>query len=152
MSQPNRTPQLRICSLSIPALGANGQSVLSHPSTEMDRCLEQLARRWRDRALYIRCATPRQLRTRHAFLAFRTSWAPSLGAFFVACFAFCAMLKCSEFFTGFDAAASQSGVSRVRPRFRSGFVRIAVFGATGRARPSPSPLERDWKSKVARAL
>src|SRR5215467_8412893 len=43
----------------------------------------------------------------HRLLALRTF----LGPFFVACFAACAMLKCSSFLPDLSAAASQSGVS-----------------------------------------
>src|SRR5712671_4104424 len=82
-----------------------------------------------------------QLRTRHAFLALRTF----LGAFFVACFAFCAMLNSSSVLPALIAASSQRGVSPRPAQVSLRFSGLRYFGATGPRTPSPSPLERNWE-------
>src|SRR5260221_10373559 len=113
----------------------------THPSTENRiAALEQLAAQM-GVIPHFTSGAPRQgqLRTPHAFLALRTF----LGAFFVACFAFCAMLKCSSFLPALIAAASQRGVSPRPAQVSLGFSGLRYFGATGPR--TPSPLERNWE-------
>jgi 2,4-dienoyl-CoA reductase-like NADH-dependent reductase (Old Yellow Enzyme family) len=70
-----------------------------------------------------------QLRTRHRFLAPRAF----LGAFFVACLAVWAMLKCSSFLPALIAAASQRGFNPRPAQVSLGFSGLRYFAATGRA-------------------
>src|SRR5262249_38325822 len=76
-------------------------------------------------------------RTPHLLLALRTF----LGPLLVACFAVCAMLKCSSFLPALIAAASQSGFSPRPAQVSLGFSGLRYFGATGPRAPTLNPLE-----------
>src|SRR5262249_46646416 len=89
---------------------------------------------------------PERDRTCQRFLTLRTF----LGVFFVACFAVCAMLKCSSFLPPLIAATSQRGFSPRPAQVSLGFSGLRYFGATGPR--TPSPLERDWEVENRESL
>src|SRR5262249_20325779 len=64
-----------------------------------------------------------------------------LGIFFVACFAVCAMLKCSSFLPALIAAASQSGFSPRPGEVVLGVSGLWYVGATGPRAATLNPLE-----------
>src|SRR5262249_5880624 len=75
-----------------------------------------------------------------------------LGALFVACFAVCAMLKCSSFLPALSAAASQRGVSPRPAQVSLGFSGLRYFGATGPRPPILRPLEGSWEGENRESL
>src|SRR5712671_4361487 len=83
--------------------------------------------------------------TRHRFLALRTF----LGAFFVARFAVCAMLKCSSFLPALSAAASQRGLSPRPAQVSLGFSGLRYFGATEPRAPGLTPLEVESRDSLS---
>src|SRR5882672_2153170 len=133
MFQPNRIPQLRICSLSIPALGERMDNLFS--TSSVDSLGATCSADGRDSPTYIRCATPRP--TEHPSCLF--GFADLLGRLLCRLLRLLCNAEVFEFFTGFDCCREPA---RRQSASGPGFARIfwiAVFRGNRAAHAEPKP-------------